>query len=104
MPKVAYFHMKLRILALKVSELFSYLLSALSDISFLAYRAIFSKERLLVVAKQTFEKILLPEYQSNDTGNCLVIFLICPINFRNLPRNRPFLPIEMGDFLSKAPF
>ena len=42
------------------------------------------------------EKMLLPEYQSNDIENCLVSFLICPIRFSNLPGfNRPFLPAEI---------
>ena len=49
-------------------------------------------------------KILIPEYQSNDIKNCLVLFPICQIRFSNLPGfNRLFLPVEIGDFLQKAP-
>ena len=52
-----------------------------------------------------FEKILIPEYQSNDVENCLVLSSICQIRFSNLPSfNQSFLPIEIGDFLQKAPF
>ena len=51
------------------------------------------------------EKILVPEYLSNDVENCLVLSSICQIRFSNLPGfNRSFLPIEIGDFLQKAPF
>ena len=51
-----------------------------------------------------FEKILLPEYQSNDIENGLVLYPICQIRFSNLPGfNWPFLPVEIGDFLQKAP-
>ena len=50
-------------------------------------------------------KILLPEYQSNDIENCLVLFPICLIRLSNLPGfNRLFLPVEMGDLLQKASF
>ena len=50
-------------------------------------------------------KSLLPEYQSNDIENCLVLSPICQIGFSNLPGfNRPFLPVEIGDFLQRAPF
>ena len=52
-----------------------------------------------------FEKILLPEHHSNDIENCLVLSPICQIKFSNLPGfNRPFIPVEIGDFLQKAPF
>ena len=52
-----------------------------------------------------FEKILLPEYHSNDIENCLVLFLVRPIRFSNLPgSNRPFLPVEMGVFLQESTF
>ena len=51
-----------------------------------------------------FEKMLLPEYQCNGIENCLVLFPICQIKSSNLPGfNQPFLPVEMGDFLHKAP-
>ena len=51
-----------------------------------------------------FEKMLLPEYQSNDIENCLALFPICPIRFSNLfGFDRSFLPIEMGYFLQKVP-
>ena len=37
--------------------------------------------------------------------NCLVLFPIYPIRFSNLTGfNRSFLPVEMGEFLQKAPF
>ena len=52
-----------------------------------------------------FEKMLLSEYQSNDTESCHVLFQNFPIKFKNLLRfNRLFLSVEMGDFLQKAPF
>ena len=51
------------------------------------------------------KNILVPDYQSNDIENCLDLSLICQIRFSNLPGfNRSFLPVEMGDFLQKAPF
>ena len=52
-----------------------------------------------------FEKILIPEYPSNDVENCRVLSPICQIRFSNLPGfNWSFLPVEIGDFLQKAPF
>ena len=40
-----------------------------------------------------------------DIENCLLLFPIWQIRFSNLPRfNRSFLPVEIGDFLQKAPF
>ena len=52
-----------------------------------------------------FEKILIPQYQRNDVENCIVLSLICQISFSNLPGfNHSFLPVEIGDFLKKAPF
>ena len=48
---------------------------------------------------------MIPQYQSNDVENCLVLSPICQIRFSNLPGfNRSFLPVEIGDFLEKAPF
>ena len=53
----------------------------------------------------TFEKILLPEYQSNDVEKCPVLSLICQISFSNLLGfNQSFLPVEIGDFLQKTLF
>ena len=44
-----------------------------------------------------FEKILLPEYQSNDIERCLVLFPIWPIRFSNLPGfNVPFIPVDVS--------
>ena len=52
-----------------------------------------------------FEKMLLSEYQINYIKKGLVVFLICPIRFSNLPGfNRPFRPVEMRDGLEKASF
>ena len=49
-------------------------------------------------------KILIPEYQSNEIENCLILSPICQIRSSNLSDfNRPFLPVEIGDFLQKAP-
>ena len=40
---------------------------------------------------RAFEKVLLPEHQSNDIETCFVSFLICPIKFRDLSGfNRSF--------------
>ena len=53
----------------------------------------------------TFEKIVLLEYHGNDVDNHLVLFPVRPIRLSNLPGfNRPFFPVEIGDFLQKAPF
>ena len=42
--------------------------------------------------------------QSYQLPYCLVLFVICPVRFTNLPAfNWPFLPVEMGDTLQKAP-
>ena len=55
--------------------------------------------------RPAFEKILRPEYQSNDIEICLVLSSLCQIKFSNLPAfNRSFLPVEMGDFLQIVPF
>ena len=52
-----------------------------------------------------FEKFPIPQYQSNDVENCLVISPICQVRFSNLPGfNRSFLPVRIGDFLQIAPF
>ena len=49
--------------------------------------------------------MLLPEYQSSDIENCLISFLMCAVRFRDLPGlDRPFVSVEMGDFLQKATF
>ena len=51
-----------------------------------------------------FAKFLIPQYQSNDVENCLVLSPICQIRFSNLPGfNRSFLLVEIGDFLQKVP-
>ena len=51
-----------------------------------------------------FEKMLLPEYQSNDIERCFVLFPICPIRFSNLPGfDQPFLSVEMGRFSAESP-
>ena len=54
-----------------------------------------------------FEKMLLPEYQSNGIENYLVLFPVSSALFSNLTGlNWPFLPFEfeVGDFLWKAAF
>ena len=57
------------------------------------------------IKRPTFEKVLLHEYQSNDIEKCLVLSPVCQIRFSNvLGFNRSFLPVEIGDFLQKAPF
>ena len=43
-------------------------------------------------------------HQSNDVENCLVLSPIYQIRFSDLPGfTRSFLPVEIGDFLQKAP-
>ena len=57
------------------------------------------------IKMRAFEKILLSEYQSNEIENCLILSPICQIRSSNLPGfNRPFLPVEIRDFLQKASF
>ena len=52
-----------------------------------------------------FEKLVLLEYHSNNIKNFLVLFPVRPVGLSNLPGfNRQFLPVEMGDFVQKAPF
>ena len=67
-----------------------------------------SKQLMLPIESKkhlAFENILLPEYQSNEIENCLVLSPICQIRLSNLPGfNRSFLSVEIGDFLQKAPF
>ena len=63
-----------------------------------------SVEELNQEKHAAFEKILLPEYQRYDIENCLILLPICQIRFSNLPGfNQPFFPVEIGDFLQKAP-
>ena len=52
------------------------------------------------IKRAAFEKIMIPEFQSNDVYDCPVLSPICQIRFSNLPGfNRSFLPVEIGDFL-----
>ena len=54
------------------------------------------------IKRPAFEKIQLPEYQSNDIENCLILSPLCQIMFSNLPGfNRPFLLVEMEIFCRK---
>ena len=55
--------------------------------------------------RPAFDKILIPEYQSNDIENSLVLSLTCQIRFSNLPGFNPsFLPVEIGDFFAESTF
>ena len=66
--------------------------------------SIFSTLMFLLLS-QRLKKMLPLEHQMNSIENYLVLFLICPIRFRNLPdSNRPFLHVDTGDFLQKYPF
>ena len=49
--------------------------------------------------------MLLPEYQINDIEKGLAFFSICQLKFSNsLDSNKPFLPVEIGDFLQEVHF
>ena len=51
-----------------------------------------------------FAKILIPQYQSNDVENCLVLSPICQVRFSNLPGfTRSLFAVEIEDFLQKDP-
>ena len=51
-----------------------------------------------------FEKILLPEYQSTEIKNCLVLFTPCPNRFSNAPDfNQPFSRLN-GRFFAESLF
>ena len=57
------------------------------------------------VSRPAFEKVMIPDHQSNDIEHSLVLSPICQIWFSDLTGfNRSFLPVEIGDFLQKAPF
>ena len=49
--------------------------------------------RVSQLKRPAFEKILIPQYQSNDVENCRVLSSICQIRFSNLPGfNQSFVP------------
>ena len=55
--------------------------------------------------RPAFAKFLIPQYQSNDAEDCLVLSPICQIRFSNLPGfNRSSILVEKGDFLQNVPF
>ena len=49
--------------------------------------------------------MLLHEHQNNDSEKRLGLFSICPVRLSNLAWfKRPFLPVDIGDFLQKVSF